>query len=598
MKLTQLLSWLLAAILLAAPSAAQTLSDDDSSRFSTIPHSAEMERAIVSSPAERLVVMTDGIRETLLTASRIRLDELTGRTEIRGQDPEYTFLSMVYEPERWWDAAILPLEHPRVAEILGADGKWVSAHFVAANPSLARLEGSAAEAAKHKADFDAMTRRLNAAEQVLRLRDRELALSSLATEELPREAILELVEDPAKRRESLRERASLADKVAEEKAFLEATQRLFHRVSMVGGMRDHLVLVPNREDIRGDWFRPGEGTPGRGDEAVFEAAKRLDAALASAFRQAEPSDVPRAVAAFLDVAEDHPSYPPLERRAVKNAYKEMNPFRSAAGLFMASAVGFGFFFFFGRSPLRWIGTGLFGLAFIAQTFGVGTRLYISGHMPVSNMYESITFTCWVAMLLAGGIELRRRDGVAGIGAAILGFLMLAGASSMPLHDTRFHPLRAVLNSYWLNIHVTAMLISYAAFALAAVFAAAYLLKSATGREALFGGRPIMTLDQTEQFTYRLVQVGWPILTLGITLGAVWADVAWGRYWGWDPKETWAFITWIVYTVYLHSRMVMGWRGRLSAAACVLGFVCVVITWLGVSYHPWFSGGLHSYASPT
>src|SRR5690606_14227366 len=101
-----------------------------------------------------------------------------------------------------------------------------------------------------------------------------------------------------------------------------------------------------------------------------------------------------------------------------------------------------------------------------------------------------------------------------------------------------------------------------------------------------------------EFAYRLVQVGWPILTFGVALGAVWADTAWGRYWGWDPKETWAFITWVTYTVYLHTRMVLGWRGRWSAAACLIGFLMVLITWLGVSFIPLFAGGLHTYASPT
>jgi len=183
-----------------------------------------------------------------------------------------------------------------------------------------------------------------------------------------------------------------------------------------------------------------------------------------------------------------------------------------------------------------------------------------------------------------------------LGATLVGFLMLTGVAMMPLHESRIHPLRAVLNSYWLNIHVTMMLFSYAAFALAAVFAGIYLLRSAFRLDGVLSS--VMSQAQTEEFAYRLVQLGWPLLTVGVTLGAVWADVAWGRAWGWDPKETWAFITWVTYTAYLHSRMVMGWRGNWSAAACVVGFVMVVITMLGVSYLPWFSGGLHSYASPT
>jgi len=105
------------------------------------------------------------------------------------------------------------------------------------------------------------------------------------------------------------------------------------------------------------------------------------------------------------------------------------------------------------------------------------------------------------------------------------------------------------------------------------------------------------LESLELFAYRCVQVGWPLLTLGVFLGGVWAQTAWGRFWGWDPKETWALITWIVYTGYLHTRMVLGWRGKLSAIASLAGFACVLITWFGVSYLPGLAGGLHSYASP-
>jgi cytochrome c-type biogenesis protein CcsB len=310
--------------------------------------------------------------------------------------------------------------------------------------------------------------------------------------------------------------------------------------------------------------------------------------------------------------------------------------------------------------------------FVWHTAAVGIRLYLTGHVPVSNMFESITFTSWAMILIAFIYEAYQwafqkdsRRGLAALGAMTVGFLLLTGASLMPLHETRIHPLRAVLNSYWLNIHVTMMLLSYAAFGIAAFVAIFYLLRSLRDDEApkvalysgiggggllglyyflymlapnvpldsiisltrvlafafggilalaavltlitmgvrwisgQFGGASLdlISLPQTEEFAYRLVQVGWPILTVGITLGAVWADTAWGRYWGWDPKETWAFITWVAYTVYLHTRIVMGWRGRWSAAVCVIGFIMVMITWWGVSYLPWFSGGLHSYASP-
>lgn len=576
--------------------AAGTLSTDTASRFSTVPHNPEIQAALRAHNADMIIVMTDGIPETLLGAARIKLDEVTGRTSIHGQDPIYSFLSMVYQPELWWTARVLPVEHPRIAEILGATDKWISPEFVAKNPERQKLQVAASESFRLRDELRAVTDRLNAAEQVSRLENRELALSNLVTPTLTEAAILELVENPSAKNETIAKRAELLAKYEAEKPFGEAVAKLFERVNRIGHLHEELLLVPNPEDIRGDWVVPGATLLNA--TRVSTAAAVLDKTLAASFATGSAEMLGRAVGEFLDAARESRAYPSETRRHVKNLYLRVSPFRSAAWVYLVCAILYGFYFFWDAGWMRKLATVLFIGGFLLHTMAVGTRLYLTGHMPVSNMYESITFVSWAAMLMAAIGEGFSRRGALGLGAAILGFLLLTGSSFMPLHDTRLHPLRAVLNSYWLNIHVTMMLVSYAAFGLAAMFAGSYLIKALLKRESLFGSVPVMTMQQTEEFAYRLVQVGWPILTLGITLGAVWADTAWGRYWGWDPKETWAFITWIVYTIYLHTRIVMGWRGRLSATCCVLGFTCVMITWLGVSYHPWFAGGLHTYASPT
>jgi cytochrome c-type biogenesis protein CcsB len=107
--------------------------------------------------------------------------------------------------------------------------------------------------------------------------------------------------------------------------------------------------------------------------------------------------------------------------------------------------------------------------------------------------------------------------------------------------------------------------------------------------------PMPTTQVLELFTYRAIQIGYPLLTWGIFSGAVWADHAWGRFWAWDPKETWSLITWFVYTIFLHMRLRHGLSGRALALASIAGFISVLITWLGVSYLPIFAG-LHSYAN--
>ena len=152
----------------------------------------------------------------------------------------------------------------------------------------------------------------------------------------------------------------------------------------------------------------------------------------------------------------------MKRRTVMNLYVSQNPFKWSAFFYAVSAILFGLFAFFDRAPWRIVGTSVLAAGFLVQTTGIGVRLFLTGHVPVSNMYESIIFTVWVALGLGVGSELYKRNGVIGLGAAVIGFLSLVGVSLMPLYDTRLHPLRAVLNSYWLNIHVTMMLCSYAA----------------------------------------------------------------------------------------------------------------------------------------
>lgn len=586
---------LAALLLLFGMVRGESLSGDPGSRFSTVPHNAALAREVTASGIDRIVVMTDGIMEPLESAARVKLDELTGRQSIHGQDPSYSLLSMVYQPEKWWDARILPVEHPRIAKLLGADDKFVSARFVAENPGRAELQKTASDVFDRKQVLDRLTEKLNAAEQVLRHGNRDLALSNVVSPNVTEGEILELVNDGAKRDAAIRERRELAASHGEDKAFAEATARLIDRANRVGRMHEEFLIIPDVESVRGDWIAPGQRptAPSR----ISAAGVELDRVLAGAFSSGS-GPVGPAVSEFLSIAAGTRGYPSEFRRDLKNAYVRYSPFRLAAWMYLICAGLYASHFFWGSGWMKHSAWGLMLAGFGFHTAAVGTRLYLAGHMPVSNMYESITFASWAAMMIAVVFEGAGRRGTMGLGACILGFLLLTGSSLMPLHDTRIHPLRAVLNSYWLNIHVTMMLISYAAFGLAAVFAAGCLGKMLLRREAFFGSEPIMTTSQMEEFAYRLVQVGWPILTLGVTLGAVWADTAWGRYWGWDPKETWAFITWIVYTIYLHTRIVMGWRGKMSAACCLLGFTCVIITWLGVSYHPWFAGGLHSYASPT
>jgi len=232
-------------------------------------------------------------------------------------------------------------------------------------------------------------------------------------------------------------------------------------------------------------------------------------------------------------------------------------------------------------------------ATLSLIFALANRAYLGGRMPVSNMYESITFAMGAFALVSVVYEAIHRRAWVGIGASFAGWVLMTMANSMSLQARKIDPLVAVLNSVWLNFHVTSLLISYSCFLLAFVTGVLFLIKDMTGN------RPGM-LPRAETFeflTYRFVQIGWPLLTLGIFLGGVWANTAWGSFWSWDPKETWALITWLTYTIYLHLRINLGWNGRKSIYASMIGFGMVLLTYFGVSYLPGLAGGMHSYAEP-
>ncbi|MCB2155346.1 c-type cytochrome biogenesis protein CcsB [bacterium] len=580
------------------------LSSDDSSRLSTIPHDAEFQQVLLDSGVGRLAVRHQGWNETMASWAQIQVHELTGRRAIHGQDPIFTVLSMMYEPHRWFEARFLPIEHPRIAEIMGLEGKWVSPRQIIENDKNQDLTKELQEAQSRKDELAKLVKTLNVVEQVQQLgSDRPGLAESLAGPQVDLKEVQRLLANEDALAEAHERRRELTKQTKQEKAFLEAGTRLFTRTSDALSLHEKFLLVPDPDSPTGEWVAPTnrqsrvQSTAFGTAAKILPAGRQFDSALTAAFDAGAGDHLASAVDEFASVAERLRSYPDQTHRALTNLYIRLNPFKLAAYVYFLAAALFGLFVFFRKPGWRIAGTSVLVAGLLVHTGAEAIRLVLTGHMPVSNMYESITFTAWAALVLGTGFELWKRKGAFGLAAAIVGLVALLGVSLMPLHETRLHPLRAVLKSYWLNIHVTMMLISYGAFAVAAIFAGGYMIKSLIGRDALLGGKALMPLEQMEELAYRLVQIAWPILTIGIMLGAVWADTAWGRYWGWDPKETWALITWIVYTIYLHTRMVMGWKGRISALACLAGFLMVLVTWIGVSYIPWFAGGLHTYASP-
>lgn len=286
-------------------------------------------------------------------------------------------------------------------------------------------------------------------------------------------------------------------------------------------------------------------------------------------------------------------------------------------------------------------TGATRLAAGGATLHLGmilARALAAGRVPWGNMYEYsnvLVFLLVVATLAVVG----RKPSLRPVAPLALGVAVATMALARGLYAPA-GPLVPALNSWWLKIHVISAIAASSIFSLGFVFAVLYLVKDRAERRALYGGSTVgaayaPTLDAPETpgdaagfprdyldadpdaapvasqtqpargivarlpaaatldaWSYRTIAVAFPIWTFAVIAGAIWAAKAWGRYWGWDPKETWAFVTWVIYAGYLHARATSGWRGRRAAGIAIAGFVSLWITYYVVNL--WIVG-LHSYA---
>lgn len=241
-----------------------------------------------------------------------------------------------------------------------------------------------------------------------------------------------------------------------------------------------------------------------------------------------------------------------------------------------------------------IGMALTWLGFAFLVLGVVLRGMWAGRVPWGNMYEfSITSAVGIlAVFLAFSLK---RD-VRWLGIYVTIVVLLTLGLAVTVLYTEAAQLVPALKSYWLMIHVSAAIICGGAFTIAAGVTIAYLIQARRLRRTPEGQEPpasrLPSADKLELLNYKILAFAFPLWTFAVVAGAIWAESAWGRYWGWDPKETWAFITWVVYAAYLHARSTAGWRGRRAAWISLVGFGCFIINYFGVNL---FAHGLHSYS---
>jgi cytochrome c-type biogenesis protein CcsB len=253
-----------------------------------------------------------------------------------------------------------------------------------------------------------------------------------------------------------------------------------------------------------------------------------------------------------------------------------------------------------RGAGRWVqaALALSLVGVLAHTAAVITRGVAVDRAPWGNMYEFVTALTCVAAIFFLFVMIRYRAWT--LGVFVMGAVVITLGLAETLIYTAAGELVPALQSYWLDIHVTAMTLATGIFFVAAVLGFVYLWvdryarRVAAGRAAPDNGiiRRLPSIEQIDRLTYRTVMFGFPVWTFGVIAGAIWADQAWGRYWGWDPVETWAFITWVLYAAFLHARATAGWRGRRAHYIQLLGFTSLIFNILVVQV---FIAGLHSYA---
>lgn len=239
------------------------------------------------------------------------------------------------------------------------------------------------------------------------------------------------------------------------------------------------------------------------------------------------------------------------------------------------------YLFIQKSWLHRLGHRTLGGGFICHTALIVTGYIQSGHMPVQNLHETLTFAGWALVGVFLVFQFRFRLRVLGLFAAPLATLIMAVVSLTPSGP---HPEAEVFKSFWLISHVLFIFAGDAFFALACGIGILYLIqeRAIKSKRPGFFFRRLPSLDMLDSGGYICIVSGFVLLSLGLITGIVYAEAVWGRFWSWDPKEVWSGITWLLYAALIHGRLTVGWRGRKSAIMAIVGFGVVIFTFLGVN----------------
>ncbi len=361
---------------------------------------------------------------------------------------------------------------------------------------------------------------------------------------------------------------------------------------------DFMKIFP-RKNGQHEWDNPGEAlkwTSGKEDSLYVRNAIGL---FADAVRSNDSNTAGTISQSIKDYQKKFAGYdlPPDSRSAAEMLYyklmifERLFPFYATIGIVMLISLIIAVIKVkkINDIEIKILGALLFA-GFLFHTFGLGLRWFISGHSPMSNGYESMIFISWFTLL--AGFIFSRKSAFTLSATAVLASMTLLVAH-LSFMDPEITNLVPVLKSYWLTLHVSVITGSYGFLGLGAILGIIIMILI-----SLSGGknreRISSTVDELTVINYKTLTLGLYFLTIGTFLGAVWANESWGRYWGWDPKETWSLITIVIYTIVTHSRLIPGMKDIFTFNLLSLfGFSSVLMTYFGVNY---YLSGLHSYAA--
>lgn len=231
-----------------------------------------------------------------------------------------------------------------------------------------------------------------------------------------------------------------------------------------------------------------------------------------------------------------------------------------------------------------------GLGFAIHTFTIVYRYAVAGHIPIIYPHEATSFFAWCVVFIFFMLQLRYKVNLLASFVMPIVFMLMLSSSMLSREIT---PLSPVLQSHWLEIHTVLAFLGNAAFALAFGIGVMYLVQEHYVKSKNLGGlfERLPSLQALDEINYKLITIGFPLLTLAIITGALWAESAWGSYWNWDPREVWSLITWFIYASILHARLVAGWRGKRAALLSIVGFLTILIAFFGIKL---LKKGLHVF----